>query len=112
MDGYIGKILSIFYHGKRFSLASPLPHLSSGSKSPEEWRIHWQKQKQPWRIEPEVPLERQQELSKRLAIVPDVEKGLYPFKGMHLSRADVEWLLVAHEDGCGPIGANLVGCKR
>jgi uncharacterized protein YjbI with pentapeptide repeats len=35
--------------------------------------------------------------------VPDIEKGIYPFKGMKLSRADVEWLLATHENGLGPV---------
>jgi len=103
MDGYIGKILGILYHGEQLSYTSPLLHQPSDPKSPEEWRIHWQKQNQPWRTEPEIPLARQKELSKHLAIVPNIEKGLYPFKGMHLSRADVEWLLAAHENGRGPV---------
>ena len=82
MDEYIGKILSIFYRGKQFLHASPLLHQQSISKSSEEWRIHWQKRNQPWRTEPEIPRERQQELSKHLAIVPNIEKGLYPFRGI------------------------------
>src|SRR2546429_2016579 len=103
MDGYIGKILGIFYHGKQLSLASPLLHQQSLPKSPEEWRIHWQKRNQPWRTEPEIPLERQQELTRRRAVIPNIEKGLYPFGGMRLSRADIEWLLATHEDGRGPV---------
>ena len=110
MDGYIGKILSIFYHGKQLSHTSPLLHQQSIPKSPEEWCIHWQKQNQPWRTEPEISLARQKELSKRLAIVPNIEKGLYPFKektpnqrGMLLNRADIEWLLATHENGRGPV---------
>lgn len=36
----------------------------------------------------------------RLAISPNVEKGIYPFKDIDpkLDRADVEWLLANHED--------------
>jgi len=34
-------------------------------------------------------------------LVPDVKKGIYPFKGMKLERADVEWLLATH--GGGPV---------
>ncbi len=103
MKGYIGKLFGIFYHGKQLSHASPLLHQQSMPTSPEEWHIHWQKQHQPWRTEPEISLERQRELSKRRAIVPDIEKGLYPFGGMRLSRADIEWLLATHEDGRGPV---------
>lgn len=63
------------------------------------WLAYWQKQNQPWRTEPESSPERQAELEKRRALVPDVEKGIYPFKGMKLERADVEWLLATHDGG-------------
>ena len=56
-----------------------------------------------WRTEAEISKERQEELTKRRAIVPDIKKGIYPFKDMQLSRADVEWLLATHENGRGPI---------
>jgi uncharacterized protein YjbI with pentapeptide repeats len=69
----------------------------------DAWRAYWKEQGQPWRTEPEIDLKRQEELSKHRAIVPDVEKGIYPFKGMRLSRADVEWLLATHESGRGPV---------
>jgi hypothetical protein len=29
--------------------------------------------------------------------------GIYPFQGMKLGRADVEWLLATHENGRGPV---------
>src|SRR5260221_7930212 len=63
------------------------------------WLAYWQEQNQPWRTEPEINLERRVELEKRRALVPDVEKGIYPFKGMKLDRADVEWLLATHDGG-------------
>jgi hypothetical protein len=69
----------------------------------EAWRLHWQSQGQPWRTEPEIDRERQTELTRCRTIVPDIEKGIYPFKGMTLSRADVEWLLATHENGRGPV---------
>jgi uncharacterized protein YjbI with pentapeptide repeats len=71
--------------------------------SPEEWRTHWRRQGLPWRTEAEIPLERQQELSKCRDTPLDTEKGIYPFKGVHLCRADVEWLLATHENGRGPV---------
>jgi len=58
---------------------------------------------QPWRIEPEIGAERQAELAARRAIAPDVARGIYPFAGMRLERADVEWLLATHEEGRGPV---------
>jgi len=56
-----------------------------------------------WRIEPEIDGERQHFLCQRLAIVPDVQKGIYPFRDVRLSRADVEWLLANHEQKRGPV---------
>jgi uncharacterized protein YjbI with pentapeptide repeats len=42
-------------------------------------------------------------LRRRLSIEPNVGLGKYPFVGVRLSRADVEWLLAEHEDGVGPV---------
>jgi uncharacterized protein YjbI with pentapeptide repeats len=72
----------------------------------EEWRAHWKAQNQPWRVEPEISPERQEELAKRRAIVPDIKQGIYPFRGMKLNRADVEWLLATHDGGRGPVDWN------
>ncbi len=56
-----------------------------------------------WRTEPEIDSERQQFLRHRLMIVSDIQQGIYPFKDVALTRADVEWLLITHELGRGPI---------
>ena len=56
-----------------------------------------------WRTEPEIDGERQRFLRQRMMIVPDIQQGIYPFKDVRLSRADVEWLLITHEQGRGPI---------
>ncbi len=69
----------------------------------DEWRIYWQEQGWSWRTEPEISKERQEELARHRAIPVDIEKGIYPFGGVKLDRADVEWLLVTHENGRGPI---------
>jgi uncharacterized protein YjbI with pentapeptide repeats len=60
---------------------------------------------QPWRKEPEIDSTRQRFLSERRSIIPDPEHGIYPFKGIELSRADVEWLLATHCSGnfIGPV---------
>ena len=63
------------------------------------WGAYWQGQNQPWRTEPEISLERQAKLERCRALVPDIEKSIYPFKGMKLDRADVEWLLATHDGG-------------
>ncbi len=57
----------------------------------------------PWRKETEIDVERQATLARWLAKVPDVKKECYPFLGEKLSRADIEWLLVTHENGKGPV---------
>ena len=63
------------------------------------WRDHWVADGQSWRTEPEIDKTRQNELIDCRTKKPDIEKGLYPFKGItsKLTRADVEWLLVTHD---------------
>jgi hypothetical protein len=72
----------------------------------EEWRAHWKAQNQLWRTEPEIVKERQEYLDERRSIKPDWKQGIFPFKDIKLSRADIEWLLATHENGCGPIDWN------
>src|SRR5690348_1558194 len=67
------------------------------------WKTYWQQQGQPWRTEPEIDESRQAYLAKRRAITPDAVQGIYSFKDIKLSRADVEWLLATHEGGRGPV---------
>ncbi len=67
------------------------------------WGEYWQEVGQPWRTEPEIDAERQGYLRQRLAILVDLEEGVYPFRDIKLGRADVEWLLAYHEDGHGPV---------
>ena len=69
----------------------------------EAWKSYWKEQGQPWRTEPEIDVERQKYLDERRKIKPDVQQGIYPFKDIKLGRADVEWLLVTHEEGRGPV---------
>ncbi len=69
----------------------------------EAWKAYWKTRGQEWRIEPEIDPERQKYLAERCTIEPDIIQGIYPFKDIKLSRADVEWLLATHEDGRGPV---------
>jgi uncharacterized protein YjbI with pentapeptide repeats len=69
----------------------------------EAWKAYWKEQGQPWRTEPEIDAERQKYLTERRSITPDWKQGIYPFKDIKLSRADVEWLLATHENGRGPV---------
>jgi uncharacterized protein YjbI with pentapeptide repeats len=59
----------------------------------------------PWRLKPEIDEARQQFLAERRAVQADIAKHVYPFKGVTLDRADVEWLLATHESGgvLGPV---------
>src|SRR5260370_418190 len=78
---------------------SSLPSIRPSRDDRAAWLAYWQKQDQAWRTEPEIRPERQAELEKCRALVPDIEKGIYPVKGMKLDRADVEWLLATHDGG-------------
>lgn len=69
----------------------------------EAWKAYWKVQGQEWRTEPEIDVERQKYLDERRSITPDIVQGVYPFKGIKLNRADVEWLLKTHENGRGPV---------
>ncbi len=80
--------------GKQLSVLQP-----PTTCDPEAWKSYWKILGQPWRTEPEIDSKRQEELAQRRPIIPDIEKGIYPFKGVKLSRADVEWLLATHESG-------------
>jgi uncharacterized protein YjbI with pentapeptide repeats len=62
----------------------------------------WKKVDLPWRIEAEIDIERQVYLAERCASTVDIGQGIYPFKDIKLSRADIEWLLATHEDRRGP----------
>src|SRR5205807_27305 len=73
------------------------------SDDSEEWKAYWKAKGWLWRTEPEIDAERQKYLDERRKITPDIEKCVYPFKDIKLSRADVEWLLATHENGRGPI---------
>ena len=69
----------------------------------QDWIAYWKALSQPWRTEPEIDVERQAYLDERRCIEPDISQGIYPFKEIKLSRADIEWLLATHGNGRGPI---------
>jgi uncharacterized protein YjbI with pentapeptide repeats len=73
--------------------------LRPSTEDTQAWKAYWQTQGQPWRTQPEIDAKRQEELAQCHKIAPGIEKGIYPFKGMKLSRADVEWLLAMHKNG-------------
>jgi uncharacterized protein YjbI with pentapeptide repeats len=78
-----------------------LKHLTTNNQ--DEWKTKWKIYGQPWRTEPEIDKERQKYLAEWRGIIPNFEKDIYPFKGIKLSRADVEWLLATHQNGRGPV---------
>ena len=96
MNKYVRKFFGVMFQGQQTQQISPVP-LQRSPTSPEEWRAYWRAKGFPWRTEPEIDAKRQGELSKYCSILPDIEKGIYPFKGMKLSRADIEWLLATYE---------------
>src|SRR5258706_8376325 len=71
--------------------------LPSNTHDSETWKAYWKEQGQPWRAAPAIDEERQQQLLSYYQGVVDIERGMYPFKGVRLSRADVEWLLAMEE---------------
>jgi uncharacterized protein YjbI with pentapeptide repeats len=98
MNNYVRKFFRAMFQSQQTQQVVRIQpqHLPT---STEEWRQHWQSQGQPWRTELEIDAKRQEDLNRHRATIPDIEKGIYPFKGMKLSRADVEWLLTTHESG-------------
>lgn len=79
---------------------------SSSSNSSKKITSKKVRTTQPWQIAKPISDSREHELRARLTIQPNTVLGVYPFKGMKLSRADVEWLLAAHERGRGPVDWN------
>lgn len=61
------------------------------------WLDYWTAQGMPWRTEPEIDEARQALLGAKRQIVASPESGAYPFSGVQLTRADVEWLLATHQ---------------
>jgi len=69
-----------------------------------DWAARWRTQGMSWRTEPEIALDRQRELALRRSLPNDAAtRGCYPFGGVSLTRADVEWLLATHDGGRGPV---------
>jgi uncharacterized protein YjbI with pentapeptide repeats len=83
---------------------TPLEKPTSDNR--DDWKVYWQQRRQPWRTEPEISPERQTYLDERRAISPDLQADIYPFGGIRLDRADIEWLLATHDNGKGPIDPN------
>src|SRR5215212_7216325 len=74
-------------------ITRPLDEANNGVSAPD-----WAKLGQPWRRESEIAVDRQQELRGYLD-----SRRFAPFRGVKLTRADVEWLLAPPPDWIGPI---------
>jgi hypothetical protein len=59
----------------------------------------WAAQDMPWRRETEIDDERKRFLAGKRATPADEEKNRFPYSGVTLTRADVEWLLATHGSG-------------
>lgn len=57
------------------------------------WARYWSDAGQPWRKRPQIPIPRQTLLLNIVHTKGDILKGSHPFKGVHLHREDVEWLI-------------------
>src|SRR6266487_3772544 len=68
-----------------------------------DWKVYWEEQGLPWRTEPEIDMGRQKYLTDRRYSEPDFQRYTYAFSSIKLDRADIEWLLVTHENGRGPV---------
>lgn len=63
-------------------------------------------QRPSWRTASEIDADRQAFLRRQLSLPPDIQQSIYPFKDVKLTRADIEWLLVLHEQEHGPLDWN------
>jgi uncharacterized protein YjbI with pentapeptide repeats len=82
---------------------APATVLHPANDDAEAWKAYWKQQGQIWRTEPEISQERQEYLAERRNTEPDYKQGIFPFKDIKLSRADLEWLLATHNNGQGPL---------
>ena len=88
---------------KNISIATQQQKPRPQTRDRAAWKAHWKACGLPWRTEPEIDENRQAVLSAHRVTAPDFDEGIYPFRGVKLDRADVEWLLATHEDGRGPV---------
>lgn len=118
-QSFLSSLFSVLFRHQLEHSTKQTNHLPNRLQPPtinnhDAWSTYWRAQNQPWRTEPEITTKRQEELAQHRAILPDVKQGIYPFKNMKLSRADIEWLLATHENGHGPVdwsGGDLRNCQ-
>src|SRR5260221_149144 len=61
------------------------------------WPTSWPTHDQQSIIKPKISAEREEQLKKLRAVPVDIQKGIYPFKGIKLDRVDIEWLIVTND---------------
>src|SRR5205807_1921183 len=71
---------------KQAKQSLPMPQRPANNDR-DQWSFYWQAQNQSWRIEPEIGIDRQKTLTECLTVLPQIEKDIYPFKKVELSRA-------------------------
>lgn len=74
------------------------PQRPTNPEDPDGWVAYWTALGMPWRTEPENDEKQQRFLAERRAATPNYQRAVYPFAGINLARADIEWLLANHED--------------
>jgi len=88
---------------KDVSIATQQQNPRPQTRERAAWKAYWEECGLHWRTEPEIDENRQAVLSAHRVTAPDFDEGIYPFRGVKLDRADVEWLLATHEGGRGPV---------
>src|SRR5438045_3301945 len=70
------------YHSRGDGLSSPWGGAGQLDRVQRAYLMQEQANKTlyTWRTEPEIDFERQEFLRQRLAIQPDIQRGIYPFK--------------------------------
>lgn len=96
--------------GQRIRTVKSLPQPETDDHA--AWSEYWHAIGQPWRTEPLISSERQAELEERRKVRPKAAARRFPFSGMRLSRADVEWLLATHQSGRKPIDPDDLSQRR
>ncbi len=121
MSSLLRRFFLVFTQRLSFVRLSFLMKKQAFSSNLGSWELYWRERQQEWRRESEISAERQKELAKRMAIITDIDKDIYPFTNTQLDRADIEWLLATYkrsyvtvlrssnEEQTDPIGLDLRG---
>src|SRR5258705_2887488 len=67
------------------------------------WPAYWTALGLPWRTEPDISPERRAMLEGRRAPHIDIAPGVFPFAGVRLTRAHIQWLLATPHRNRRPV---------